>query len=530
MWILRQIKLLEEQQQVMRTLFRCQVVKETLIFQAVRSRIRTMIRLMFTVHFLQVIDISKDRKEVTVQYKHHETSGFPNYYKGDKVEFSTLGNMVPVKEGEAPAVRTVVAVDGPDGKGGKGSLNDLTKIKLTFDQAIPSEVEVNKHAVENITYTPNVKIYNNIFKETPTRGVLCTTRGKVEITNNMFDHMGMAAIYISNDAQSWYESGRTTDVTISGNAFIVNPLTTGAPAILVDPTNKTVNGTIHKNMKIENNTFFMVQNQKVLDAKCVEDLTFKNNKVYRYNPDVTVTVTADKTTLAAGETASISVKTDATEFGTRLYNFNGCKQVKIEGNQYDGGLNAGISLQNNTTTSDITLTNDIVANNADNKLDKAGTIFYKSSNEDVVKVSSAGVVTAVGDGKADVTAYAVVGGRKFEAAPVSYTVSGEAKPQPTAIKITTTEEKLADETLTYQAEVTAADGADTAVTWSVVDPTTGKETDKATMDETSGTLTANKSGAVEVVAKTKKWSRSKKITFDSERGIGACRWHYGRGK
>lgn len=87
---------------------------------------------MFTVHFLQVIDISKDRKEVTVQYKHHETSGFPNYYKGDKVEFSTLGNMVPVKEGEAPAVRTVVAVDGPDGKGGKGSLNDLTKIKLTF--------------------------------------------------------------------------------------------------------------------------------------------------------------------------------------------------------------------------------------------------------------------------------------------------------------------------------------------------------------------------------------------------------------
>ena len=78
-----------------------------------------------------------------------------------------------------------------------------------------------------------------------------------------------------------------------------------------------------------------------------------------------------------------------------------------------------------------------MANNADNKLDKAGTIFYKSSNEDVVKVSSAGVVTAVGDGKADVTAYAVVGGRKFEAAPVSYTVSGEAKPQPTAIKITT---------------------------------------------------------------------------------------------
>ena len=55
-------------------------------------------------------------------------------------------------------MREVVKVDGPDGKGGKGSLNDLTKIKLTFDKAIPEGVQVNQHAVENITYTPNVKI------------------------------------------------------------------------------------------------------------------------------------------------------------------------------------------------------------------------------------------------------------------------------------------------------------------------------------------------------------------------------------
>ena len=33
--------------------------------------------------FLQVIGISDDRTEVTVQYKHNETAGFPNYYVGD---------------------------------------------------------------------------------------------------------------------------------------------------------------------------------------------------------------------------------------------------------------------------------------------------------------------------------------------------------------------------------------------------------------------------------------------------------------
>lgn len=461
--------------------------------------------------FLQVIGISDDRTEVTVQYKHNETAGFPNYYVGDQVEFSTRGNMVPVSEDGKVAVREVVKVDGPDGKGGKGSLNDLTKIKLTFDKPIPAEITANNsHVVENITHTPEVKIHDNIFKETPTRGVLCTTRGKVEITDNMFDNMGMAAIYISNDAQGWYESGRTTDVTIKGNTFIVNPLTAGAAGIFVQPTNGNVNGIVHKNMKIEDNTFFMAQSQNVLNAKCVENLTFKNNKVYRQNPDVTVSAKADKTNLAAGESSSITVTADGAELGAKAYRFEGCKNVTIEGNTYDGGLNAGVELAS-TDKNQVTVKNDVAKVGADNKLNKVGTIFYKSSNDKVVKVSASGVVTAVGNGTADVTAYAVAGGRKFEAAPITYTVEGEATVQPTAIKITTNQEKLTDQTLQYTAEVTAEDEADKAVTWSVVDPTTGQATDKATINETSGLLTAEKSGAVEVVAKTKNGLEARKL-------------------
>lgn len=461
--------------------------------------------------FLQVIGISDDRTEVTVQYKHNETAGFPNYYVGDQVEFSTRGNMVPVSEDGKVAVREVVKVDGPDGKGGKGSLNDLTKIKLTFDKPIPAEITANNsHVVENITYTPEVKIHDNIFKETPTRGVLCTTRGKVEITDNMFDNMGMAAIYISNDAQGWYESGRTTDVTIKGNTFVVNPLTAGAAGIFVQPTNGNVNGIVHKNMKIEDNTFFMAQSQNVLNAKCVENLTFKSNKVYRQNPDVTVSAKADKTNLAAGESSSITVTADGAELGAKAYRFEGCKNVTIEGNTYDGGLNAGVELAS-TDKNQVTVKNDVAKVGADNKLNKVGTIFYKSSNDKVVKVSASGVVTAVGNGTADVTAYAVAGGRKFEAAPITYTVEGEATVQPTAIKITTNQEKLTDQTLQYTAEVTAEDEADKAVTWSVVDPTTGQATDKATINETSGLLTAEKSGAVEVVAKTKNGLEARKL-------------------
>lgn len=267
----------------------------------------------------------------------------------------------------------------------------------------------------------------------------------------MFDNMGMAAIYISNDAQGWYESGRTTDVTIKGNTFIVNPLTAGAAGIFVQPTNGNVNGIVHKNMKIEDNTFFMAQSQNVLNAKCVENLTFKNNKVYRQNPDVTVSAKADKTNLAAGESSSITVTADGAELGAKAYRFEGCKNVTIEGSTYDGGLNAGVELAS-TDKNQVTVKNDVAKVGADNKLNKVGTIFYKSSNDKVVKVSASGVVTAVGNGTADVTAYAVAGGRKFEAAPITYTVEGETTVQPTAIKITTNQEKLTDQTLQYTAE------------------------------------------------------------------------------
>lgn len=333
---------------------------------------------------------------------HNETAGSPNYYVGDQVEFATRGNMVPVSENGEVAVRNVVAVDGPDGRGGKGSLNDLTKIVLTLDEPIPQEITPNAtHVVENVTYTPNVKIHDNVFKETPTRGILCTTRGKVEITDNLFDRMGMASIYISNDAQGWYES------------------------------------------------------------------------------------------------THLEVSTSAGELGSRLYQLNGCKNVLVQDNFYDGGLNPGMTLYN-TDEDQVTIQSDDAVTNQDNRLDKDGTLVYLSSNEDVVTVSAEGVVRAVGNG----TASAVVGGRTFTSAPVEFQVGGQAQPQATAISITTQQDTLTQEQMTYTAQVTGEEGADTSVTWSVVDPVTGEATQRAEMDAATGVLTAKSSGAVEVIAKT----------------------------
>lgn len=460
--------------------------------------------------FNTVTSISSDRRTITVQYNHRETAGFPNFFEGDEIEFMTKGNMITVEN----SVRTVTKVDGPDGMGGnmgEGS-GSLTTIKLTLDKAIPADVQVNQHVVENITYTPAVNISNCEFKEVPTRGILVTTRKPIVIENNTFDGMSMAGIYISDDAQGWYESGPVRDVTIRNNTFTRG----NAQAIFIEPTNPTVSTekTVHSNIKIENNTFF-TYNKRVLDAKSVDKLTFKNNKIYRQNPingngSLNLAVKEGSSAeLEVANSAELEVSGSGDTLSGKLYNFNGCKNVVIEGNEYDGGLNAGSSISN-MSASDITVTNDAMKVNADSTTAPNGTMYYESDNEKVVKVSSTGVVTAVGAGTANVTGYMVVGGRKFPTNAVTFTVNGgDLGNLPDGIELTAAENKeniKVNDTIQYtanlkwNAEENSAD-KNSAVTWKVYDAKTGTETDKATITE-QGLLTAVKPGSVVVTAST----------------------------
>ena len=50
-------------------------------------------------------------------------------------------------------------------------------------------------------------------------GVLVTSRKPIVIENNAFCKLSMAPIYISCDANNWYESGRVEDVLIRNNKF-----------------------------------------------------------------------------------------------------------------------------------------------------------------------------------------------------------------------------------------------------------------------------------------------------------------------
>lgn len=433
--------------------------------------------------FNQVTRIISENK-IEVSYMHNETAGFPNYFVGDQIEFMTKGDMITVED----SVRTVTAVDGPDGQGGdmgEGS-GSLTKIILTLDKPIPDGVQVNSHVVENITYTPDVYIANNIFKETPTRGILCTTRGEVVIEKNYFDGMGMASIYISDDAQSWYESGPCRNVTIQDNIFS-RPR---AAAILVEPTNPTVStsSTVHSNFTIANNKFYLPAVQ-VLNAKSVSDLSFTGNSIYRSEAFSTFKAEAKKTTLQAGESADLNVTANTSSASGRLFSLNGCKNVTISGNTYDAGLNTGVSLSN-MAASDVTVSDDAAALNSNNQIADSVKTAYVSSNPSVVSINSAGHMTAHSAGTASVYAEVTTGERTFRTEAITITVEGDTVQEAGHFKINAPAESVASgETLQLQAET------DQAITWSVSDVAA------ASVDE-NGLLSATGSGPVVVTAQT----------------------------
>ena len=456
--------------------------------------------------FQQVVNISEDRREVTVRYKHNETAGFPSFAAGDEVEFTRQSNMLPVED----SVRTVERViSGPTGDSSEGI--SLTDTVIRFTEPIPEEVTANEYVAENITYTPSVNIKGNLFRQIPTRGVLVTTRQPVVIEDNVFEGMSMAAIYISCDAQSWYESGRVEDVLIQNNTFY---RCGGNGVIFIEPTNPTVStdSTVHKNIRILNNEFYQSGNRTV-DAKSVDGLTIEGNKIYRFNPDAALNLTAADTELTIGQTMKLDVQAQASALNADIYGFNGCKNVVIADNSYDNGLKMNVSISN-MQESDVQISEQkgILIGNGQ-AAPSVGTIHYESSDPSVAEVSYDGVVTAVSEGTADITAYSVMNGRKYvsNVQTVNVAETGDTV-YPQSVILTSDGEVLegVGSTMQFTAAVMPENVSDASVTYSVADARTGESTSAAEISA-DGMLTAKAAGAVEVRATASNGMTARKL-------------------
>ncbi|MGE8079853.1 right-handed parallel beta-helix repeat-containing protein [Peribacillus loiseleuriae] len=294
-----------------------------------------------------------DDRTLEVIYAHPQQSGFPQYHIGDKVAFfdrATMGNEME----EEYEVTNVVH----PGTGG----NDLQTMQVSFNKKLPFDDVQNKNGIyqyvmENVTYTPEVVITNNTFAHVPTRGILCTTRRKVLIEGNHFQNITMSCIFISNDSNDWYESGPVRDMTIRNNTFHVKPIkgfNYRKPAIYIHPIplgEKRSSVPIHKNITIENNTFFM-HHECVVSAENVENLIIKNNRIVKTLPsELTMGI-------ESGNDFSLSsgIQTEYTGVHDVLYEFDTCKGVVIEGNTYEQQSPSYIRM-NNMKGQDLLITN-----------------------------------------------------------------------------------------------------------------------------------------------------------------------------
>lgn len=260
--------------------------------------------------YVQVEAIDRASRTVTLTYMERDTAGFPQFYPGDELRFVKRTTMLS----DGAEDYKVVSVTGPNGR---DTCHDLDRMRITVDKDLPADLAVGSYVAENMTYTPEVYIAGNTFKSTPTRGILVTTPKAVLIERNHFDQMGMASIYISADADYWYESSGVTHATIRNNVF--DRPAAGWAAIWFDPTNAASEQerTVHSNISIDANRFMLLPGGSLVAGKSVAGLTFSNNVVGHYTPTVAAPAGCDGA----------------------LFSFSASRGLRFAGNHYAVGFN-----------------------------------------------------------------------------------------------------------------------------------------------------------------------------------------------
>lgn len=201
-------------------------------------------------------------KELTVRFMHPQSHGFNPLRVGDMVAYINPETLL--EEGMATIEESEL-------------INEY-EIRLTVSST--QNASVGK-VIEDISACPELEFTGNQSTRIITRGLLITTRGKVNIENNHFTSTSMSGILLSDDAKSWYESGMCRDVTIKRNTFNY----CGGTPILIKPENSKYAGAVHKNIRITGNTFKKYSgafvSMKDSDDILIKDNTYKSSKKIR---------------------------------------------------------------------------------------------------------------------------------------------------------------------------------------------------------------------------------------------------------
>ena len=202
----------------------------------------------------------RDRRHLTLAFKHHQTWGFEAYRPGDEVEFIRNASLLP--HGGINRVTEATLTDGGH------------RMELTLEKDMPGEVCAGEWCLENVTATPSVTVKKSRIQLIPTRAFLLSTRRPVVVENCTFTGTHHSAILVADDARSWYESGMVRDMTVKGNTFT----DCGEPVVKVHPENREFEAPVHTGIRVLNNTFNLL-GRGAVGLKSAGDVLIRGNTI-----------------------------------------------------------------------------------------------------------------------------------------------------------------------------------------------------------------------------------------------------------
>ena len=214
---------------------------------------------------LKVLEKNAENNRIKVTFVELHSRGFCSFKAGDEIDFINRLTLLPY---------------------GSAVIKNVTQISdLEFLLSLDRLPEVNVgDVIENATNTPALTVENNKFGPSTGRGVLCTTRKKIVIKNNVFYKTGGNALCVEDDCNFWFESGYVTDLTFENNKIIDCAYGSlgngGVPVISVNPQviKKDESIYVHKNITIKNNEFLRLTEESYrIEVKNTLNLAVENN-------------------------------------------------------------------------------------------------------------------------------------------------------------------------------------------------------------------------------------------------------------
>lgn len=214
-----------------------------------------------------IVEPGPDPHRVYLRFHHPQQKGLDFAAAGERIEFCRQEDLLPYAEGVVRSVRRL----------NEGCL------ELTFTTPVGGSLD-GPTVADNASRHADLYFRRNVVRNNRARGALVTTRGKVVIEENRFEHSTMASILIEGDADVWCESGRVSDVVIRRNVFTT--LNADQPAIRIAPKQPGVSGSqspYHRNVRIIGNEFH-VAGPRLVEAYRVQGLEFAGNVVRALPP------------------------------------------------------------------------------------------------------------------------------------------------------------------------------------------------------------------------------------------------------